>query len=122
MNPLTLAAGLLCRAAAATLAAASGAACAADHVVVIDGMAFTPKLVAARPGDTVTWVNKDMFAHNVTAAAAGIKSGELQPGQRWRHTVRQGESFDYLCTLHPVMTGKVQVEEKLRPARRRSTS
>lgn len=103
----------------------AAAAVAADHRVVIDGMAFTPKVVAVRPGDTVTWVNKDMFIHNVTSAAAGIKSGDLKPGQSWRHTVRKGEAFDYLCTLHPVMTGRVEVGAKaaaLRPARPRSTS
>lgn len=118
MKSAAVALALLC-------AAAMPGAMAADHLVVIDGMAFTPKTVAVRPGDTVTWVNKDMFVHNVTAAAAGIGSGELQPGQRWRHAVRQGESFDYLCTLHPAMTGKVEAKaakEKLRPARRRSTS
>jgi plastocyanin len=117
MRPLAaVAAGLLC------WGAAAGSACAADHVVVIDGMAFTPKVVAVRPGDTVTWVNKDLFAHNVTSSAAGIRSGDLQPGQRWRHTVRQGESFDYLCTLHPVMAGRVEAFEPVKPARRRSTS
>jgi plastocyanin len=103
-------------------AAAAPGAMAADHLVTIDGMAFTPKVVAVRPGDTVTWVNKDMFVHNVSAAAAGIHSGDLQPGQRWRHTVRQGESFDYLCTLHPVMAGRVEAFEPVKPARRRSTS
>lgn len=101
------------------------AAVAADHRVVIDGMAFAPKVVAVRPGDTITWVNKDIFVHNVTAAQAGFRSGDLKPGQSWRHMVRQGEGFDYLCTLHPVMTGRVQIEgeaKALRPARRRSTS
>jgi plastocyanin len=67
-------------------------------------------------------VNQDLFAHNVTAAGAGIRSGDLQPGQRWRHTVRVGENFDYLCTLHPVMTGRVEAGAPLKPARRRSTS
>jgi plastocyanin len=103
----------------------TAAAVAADHRVVIEGMAFTPKVVAVKPGDTITWVNKDIFVHNVTAAAAGIKSGDLKPGQSWRHTVRRGASFDYLCSLHPVMTGQVQIEaggKPLRPARPRSTS
>lgn len=105
------------------LACAAWDARAADYQVLIDGMAFTPKVVAARPGDTITWVNKDMFVHNVTASTAGIKSGDLQPGTSWRHVLRQGESFDYLCTLHPVMTGRVEVKgDGVKPARRRSTS
>jgi plastocyanin len=119
MKSVGVALGLSC-----WIAAAPGAL-AADHRIVIDAMAFTPKVVAVRPGDTVTWVNKDMFVHNVTAAAAGIKSGDLKPGQSWRHKVRQGETFDYLCTLHPVMTGRVEVDAKaaaLKPARPRSTS
>ena len=119
MKPVMLALGLSC-----WIAAAPGAL-AADHRIVIDAMAFTPKVVAVRPGDTVTWVNKDMFVHNVTSAAAGVKSGDLKPGQSWRHTVRRGESFDYLCSLHPVMTGQVQIEaggKPLKPARPRSTS
>lgn len=116
MKPALIALGLSC-----WFAAAPGAL-AADHRVVIDAMAFSPKVLAVRPGDTITWVNKDMFVHNVTAAAAGIKSGDLKPGQSWRHTVRKGETFDYLCTLHPVMTGRVEVEEKIKPARPRSTS
>jgi plastocyanin len=103
------------------MAAASGAI-AADHRVVIDGMAFTPKVVSVRPGDTITWVNRDMFVHNVTAAAKGISSGDLKPGQSWRHKVRQEETFDYLCTLHPVMTGRVEVGGYIKTARRRSTS
>jgi plastocyanin len=105
------------------LMAAALDAGAADHRVVIEGMAFSPKVVNARPGDTVTWVNKDMFVHNVTAAAAGgkpgLRSGDLKPGQRWRHVLREEESFDYVCTLHPVMQGRVV---SLTPARRRSTS
>lgn len=104
------------------LIAAAQNAGAADHRVLIQDMAFSPKVVTVKPGDTITWVNKDIFVHNVTAAAAGIRSGELKPGQSWRQVLRQGESFDYLCTLHPVMTGRVEVKAEIKPARRRSTS
>ena len=104
------------------LASVAWDAGAADHQVLIEGMSFTPKVLIARPGDTVTWVNRDIFVHNVTAAAAGVRSGDLQPGRSWRHVLRQGERFDYLCTLHPVMSGRVEVKGETKPARRRSTS
>ena len=82
---------------------------AAEHRVVIDAMQFSPQVVEARPGDTIVWENRDMFVHNVTGAAAGVGSGDLQPGKSWRYVVRAGTSFDYLCTLHPVMKGRVNV-------------
>jgi plastocyanin len=90
---------------------------AAEYHVVIDGMRFTPQVVQVKPGDTIVWENRDMCAHNVTAAAAGVGSGELAPGKRWRYVVRAGPSFDYLCTLHPVMKGRVDVAA---PPRRRA--
>ena len=83
---------------------------AAEHHVVIDNMQFSPQVVRVRPGDTIVWENHDMFAHNVTAAAARVSSGDLAPGKSWRYVVRTGtSSFDYLCTLHPVMKGRVDV-------------
>jgi plastocyanin len=103
------------RLAALALCGAAGIQCAgaADHRVVIEGMAFTPRVVKARPGDTITWVNKDLFDHNVTSVAAGIRSGDFKPGQTWRFTVRAGTSIDYLCTLHPTMTARIQVGDAL---------
>ena len=91
-------------------------ATAAEHQVVIDGMAFHPRELRVRPGDTITWLNKDLFVHNVTATAAhaspGVHSGDLAPGKSWRYTVPAAGSFDYACTLHPVMTGHVEVEPR----------
>jgi plastocyanin len=88
------------------------AAAAAEHQVLIDGMAFHPKVVRARPGDTITWLNKDLFVHNVTAAALHASSGNLAPGKSWRYAVPAAGSFDYVCTLHPMMTGHVEVAKK----------
>ena len=83
---------------------------AAEHHVVIDAMTFTPQVVQVKPGDTIVWENRDMFVHNVTAAAAKVSSGDLAPGKTWRHVVHATMSFDYLCTLHPVMKGRVDVK------------
>jgi plastocyanin len=96
----------LAASAACWLGATAGAA---EHQVVIDGMAFHPKVVRVRPGDTITWLNQDMFVHNV-AAAAHASSGDLAPGKSWRYAVPAAASFDYVCTLHPMMSGHVEVE------------
>lgn len=87
---------------------ASVSAVAAQHLVIIDGMRFTPRVVKVRPGDTITWENRDLVAHDVAANAIQLRSGILTPGQSWRYTVKGSASFDYACTLHPVMTGRVE--------------
>jgi plastocyanin len=94
----------------AALCALPLAAGAAEHRVVIDGMHFSPQVVQVKPGDTIVWENRDMFVHNVTAD--GIKSGDLQPGKTWRWGVPAKVSFDYLCTLHPVMKGRVEISKR----------
>lgn len=112
MSAVRVAASALCWA-AGTLSAA-----AAEHRVVIEGMAFTPRVVQARPGDTIAWINKDLFEHNVTSSA-GVASGNFKPGQTWRYTVRSGPSIDYLCSLHPSMTGRIEVQRPVSTVPRR---
>jgi plastocyanin len=90
---------------------------AAEHHVVIDTMQFSPQVVEVKPGDTIVWENRDMFVHNVTGAAAGVSSGNLAPGKTWRYKVRAGASFDYLCTLHPTMKGRVDIVKSRPPSR-----
>lgn len=102
------AAWLLSCLAAPACAAPHGVAPVA-HVVIIEGMRFTPQVVQVQPGDTITWENRDLVAHNVTAKAITLRSGDLAPGQSWRYTMPPGSSFDYACTLHPVMTGRVEL-------------
>jgi len=91
------------------LAAPAFAASPVKHRVVIEGMRFTPQVVQVKPGDTITWENRDMVSHNVTAKAGPVRSGDLQPGQSWRYKVKPGASFDYVCTLHPLMTARVEL-------------
>jgi plastocyanin len=93
------------------LAAPAFAAPPVQHQVVIEGMRFTPQVVQVKPGDTITWENRDMVAHNVTAHTGRPHSGDLQPGQSWRYKVQPGGSFDYICTLHPMMTARVELAD-----------
>ena len=73
-------------------------------------MKFIPERLELAPGDTVTWTNKDFLPHSVTAAAAGIESGDLGPERSWKMTVRGKGEIDYICRLHPVMHGVLVVK------------
>ena len=74
-------------------------------------MAFSPRVVTAARGDSIVWVNKDFVPHTATTTrAAGFDSKSIAAGQSWRYTVRETGEMEYLCTLHPTMTGVVRVQ------------
>jgi plastocyanin len=80
------------------------------HTVTIEGMQFTPSTVTARPGDTISWVNKDIVAHTATAAGAAFDSKVIPPGKSWKVTLKARGSVSYVCSYHPTMKGVVRVE------------
>jgi plastocyanin len=81
---------------------------AATHTVVMDGTAFSPATMTVKAGDRVVWRNKDPFPH--TATAKGVfDSGSIAAGGKWTYTVRKRGEFDYVCTLHPTMKGRLVV-------------
>ncbi|RMF31648.1 MAG: copper-binding protein [Candidatus Nitrosothermus koennekii] len=86
---------------------------------------YKPDLVTINVGDTVTWINNDIVPHTVTGAIdaqdpntwgsvtiAGEKfdSGVFLPDERWSFTFNEKGEYEYVCTLHPWMTGEVRVE------------
>jgi plastocyanin len=82
------------------------------HTIVIEGMQFTPTRLTIRPGDSVTWVNKDIVAHTATTAASATQSfdsGMLAVEQSWTRSFTAAGSYDYICTYHPTMTGVIEV-------------
>ena len=90
---------------------------AATHTVTIEAMRFTPETLTVRPGDTVVWMNKDLFAHTATTSAAGFDSREIAPGQSWSHTLPSAGDFPYVCTFHPTMKALVRVQSRLPSSR-----
>ena len=92
-----------------TGAGTSAYAAPSTHTLVIEGMKFVPETITVKRGDTIVWVNKDLFPH--TATAQGIfDSGELAPNQTWKYTVSKPGKFPYICTLHPTMKATLIVE------------
>ncbi len=94
--------------AAATLftVLAAASAFAADHAVTIKGMKFSPATLSVKAGDTVTFTNQDSAPHTATAKGA-FDTGRLNKGQSKRITIGSAGSFAYICTIHPMMKGKI---------------
>jgi plastocyanin len=71
---------------------------------------FQTDVLTVKAGDSVVWVNKDMFPHTATSQAAGFDSGRVEVGQSWTyHATKKGE-FAYTCTFHPPMKATLRVE------------
>lgn len=101
------AAGAICGVA---LAAAPQAASAAGqvHVITIANMAFGPPPAGLRVGDTVEWVNADIFRHSVTARDRSFDI-DLPPKTRGRLVLMRAGTVAYACRFHPGMTGRLTV-------------
>jgi amicyanin len=110
---------LLLAAAAAALLVASVAiapARGATHAVAIAEFAFSPATLTITAGDTVTWTNEDAIAHTATSINGGFDSGDLEQGESYAVTFTTPGTYDYLCTPHPSMTGRIVVVASSAPA------
>jgi plastocyanin len=81
---------------------------------------FTPAAIIIDVGTTVTWRNKDTIVHNVKKSADAIDFGapfgvaieDFGPGETYSFTFPKVGTFFYTCTIHNLMTGKVEVVAK----------
>jgi plastocyanin len=82
------------------------------HRIDIMGMAFEPASIKVNKGDTLLWVNKDFYAHDVTELKAKKwQSPKLEPGSSWAMVVN--EEAEYFCSIHVVMKGSIGIKANL---------
>ncbi len=81
-----------------------------------NGKFFVPETLTVSKGTTVSWTNGDSTLHTVTSGSpeAGnsgteFDSSYLAAGKTFQHQFNTAGTFDYYCTLHPYMKGKVVV-------------
>jgi plastocyanin len=99
-----------------TASASGGGGCgrqvtdAAGTVITIRQFCFGPTILRVAQGETVTWINKDPFAHTVVGANAvwGDFSMLRRAARVSYRFVRPGV-YPYVCTYHPGMVGAIVV-------------
>ena len=91
---------------------ASSGSCQSDAVVVkMANIKFAPEKTSANAGDTVCWENDDTVDHNAVAnSGADFKSPLFGKGQTFSTTVDKPGTVQYECTVHPGMTGEIDVK------------
>jgi plastocyanin len=72
---------------------------------------FDPKSITVKKGQTIKWVNLDTVDHDVVAnSGASFKSDQFGKGGTFEFTPKKAGKIDYVCTLHPGMTGTITVQ------------
>ncbi|MEK9279192.1 MULTISPECIES: cupredoxin domain-containing protein [unclassified Bradyrhizobium] len=82
---------------------------AATVQIVMENLVVSPADVSAKVGDTIEWVNKDVFAHTATA-----KNGDfdvnLPPKKSAKFVLKKAGKVDYYCRYHPNMKAILKIE------------
>ena len=72
---------------------------------------FKQTEITVAPGTTVVWTNRDEAPHSVAANDKSFSSKGLDTNDTFEHTFAKEGDFDYICTVHPFMTGVVHVHK-----------
>ena len=90
---------------------------AAGEVVEVgmEGIQFDPKNVTVKAGGTVKWTNNESVPHDVTKEDGpgpdfSSGKGNLSEGDTYQQNFQKAGKVNYVCTVHPNMTGTVTVE------------
>ncbi|PDT90606.1 amicyanin [Bradyrhizobium sp. Y36] len=82
---------------------------AATIEITMENLVISPAEISAKVGDTITWINKDVFAHTATA-----KNGDfdvtLPPKKSAASILKKAGTIDYYCRYHPNMKATLKVE------------
>jgi len=83
---------------------------ARNFEVKIDNFSFEPSAITVAAGTKVTWANRDDVPHTVVNTDGKFKSNALDTDDQFSFTFTDPGTYDYYCSVHPKMTGKVIVK------------
>jgi plastocyanin len=74
----------------------------------IQNFSFNPAEITVPLGSTIVWKNNDAIAHQIASAA--FNSQLLNQGDSFSQKFTTPGTFDYHCSIHSSMTGKIIVK------------
>jgi plastocyanin len=78
--------------------------------IEIDNFKFGMASIEVAVGTTVTWTNRDDVPHTVVSTTKIFKSAPLDTNETFSYTFKEAGTFEYYCSVHSHMTGKVVVK------------
>jgi plastocyanin len=94
--------------AAALMLGMSVSADAATIQVTMENLVISPAEVSAEVGDTIEWINKDIFAHTATARN-GDWDVTIPPKKTVTLVLNKAGTVEYYCRFHPNMKAALNV-------------
>jgi plastocyanin len=86
----------------------SAPARAATIQISMQDLEITPAVADAKVGDTIEWVNKDIFVHSATARN-GDWDVELPAQKTGTLVLKKAGVVDYYCRYHPNMKARLTI-------------
>jgi plastocyanin len=77
-------------------------------IVIVD-FAFAPAEITITVGQRITWVNDDGAPHGLAFSDGAKGTDLLLPAATFSRRFDRPGTYDYHCSVHPYMTGRVVV-------------
>ena len=76
--------------------------------IVMENLVFSPAEATAKVGDTVEWINKDIFAHTATARN-GDFDVVMPPKKTVTSVLKKAGTVEFYCRFHPNMKAMLTI-------------
>ena len=93
---------------AALTLAMSVSAHAATIQITMENLVVAPTEASAKVGDTIEWINKDIFVHTATARN-GDWDMTMPPKKTVTLVLKKAGTIEYYCRFHPNMKATLTV-------------
>ena len=90
--------------------ACSSSSSTSPNTVTMSNLSFSPSTLTVSVGTSVTWKNNDSVQHSVTSDTGLFDSGLFNAGGSYSHTFSTAGTYNYHCSIHAGMTGKIIVQ------------
>jgi plastocyanin len=82
---------------------------AATIQIVMENLVISPAETSVRAGDTIEWINKDVFAHTARPRENGDFDVTIPPKKTVTSVVTKPGTVEYYCRFHPNMKAVLTV-------------
>jgi len=81
-----------------------------SKTVTMRDIEFKPNKIDVKVGQTVKWVNEDSVEHDAVAENGEFKSELFGQQGTFAYKTKKAGTINYVCTVHPGMTGTITVK------------